>query len=151
MKERFTSEQWELLKYLPFQVFTAVAGADGNIDRKEIATFFDEIQKAALLKNELHREVMIELAQVNPEKYIRESMDFQKTIDSAELIKVFLKETLTESEFQDFVASVFITGIKVANASGGGWFGGSKISKEERQALAVIAAVFELDLKRLKS
>ncbi len=33
MKEKFTQEEWQLLKLLPFQVFVLVAGADGRIDK----------------------------------------------------------------------------------------------------------------------
>lgn len=46
MKEKFTQKEWQLLKLLPFQVFVLVAGADGRIDKNEVAQLRKDLQDA---------------------------------------------------------------------------------------------------------
>ena len=45
MKEKFSPEDWEELKVLPFIVFNMVAAADGEIDQKEVAQVAEELTK----------------------------------------------------------------------------------------------------------
>lgn len=147
MKDRFSAEEWELLCYLPFQVFVMVSAADGKIDNKEWDAFDEGFRSAAMLKNELHRELLIGLLQSDMKKYIEGSVNFQKNLHSAELLRPILREKLNPQEYQDFLISVFYDGVRVARASGGGFMSSSPISREEAQALATIAGIYEIDLK----
>ena len=87
MKSRFSDQEWELLKFLPFQAFTLVAGADGNIDKKEVKTFVGQFTEAAILRNPLHRSIMVELASSDITKYMKGATDIKISIEMAELIK----------------------------------------------------------------
>ena len=81
---------------------------------------------------------------------IKEAGNVNKLAERTSQMKTFLKEKLTPEEYQKFLGSLFMNGVKVARASGGGVLGlGDKISAEEKRALAAFAAIFELDLANL--
>lgn len=145
MKERFTNEEWELLKFLPFQIFTLVAAADGNVDNKEIGTFLKQLESAATLKDELHRQLLVDLVREDHQRFLEGSLDMEKTMKSAEVIKPILVDKLSSEEYQRFIGSLFVGGLHIANASGGFLGMGSKVSKEEKAALAVFGAIYEFD------
>jgi hypothetical protein len=147
MKEKFTQEEWGLLKLLPFHVFVMVAGADRKIDKKEIAQLSEDLRTAAFYKDPLHRELFIDILTSDVNALVEEAMDISKLLGRANQIKAILKEKLTPDEYQRFVASMFIDGLKVARASGGGILGGRKVSEEEELALNMFAAMFDLDPK----
>jgi hypothetical protein len=143
MKERFSAQEWQDLRVVPLAAFYLVAGADGKVDEKEVAAFVTELAAGAALKDELHRELALDIAS-----------DVQTALASAQAnaqghvarAKGILKAKLSADEYQRFVGSLFISGLKVARASGGGFLGlGDKISEEEKAALAVFATVWELD------
>ena len=46
MKDRFSAEEWNQLKVLPFQVFILTAGADGRIDKKELEAVKQQFSEA---------------------------------------------------------------------------------------------------------
>jgi hypothetical protein len=150
MKEKFTPEEWSLLKILPFQVFVLVAGSDKKIDKKEIEQLQKDLQSAAFYKDPLHREVAVDILTSNVDALIKQAMDVSQFAARSSRVKTFLREKLTASEYQRFVGSLFVDGLKIARASGGGAFGlGDKVSDDEKLALAALATVFELDLQTL--
>jgi len=147
MREKFTQEEWELLKLLPFQVFVLVAGADQKVDEAEAAQLQKDLQGAAFYKDPLHRELFVDILSSDLNALIKEAMDLSKFVERANQMKATLKEKLTPDEYQRFVGSMFINGLKVARASGGGLLGlGDKVSAEEKRALFLFAATFDLDL-----
>jgi hypothetical protein len=148
MREKFTQEEWELLKLLPFQIFVMVAGADQNIDEKEITQLHEDLKSAPFYKDPLHRELFVDILTSDFKGLIQNAMDVSKLVERANQMKTALKQKLTSDEYQRFVASMFINGLKVARASGGGFLGrGDKVSDEEKRALLLFAALFELDPK----
>lgn len=150
MKEKFTQEEWDLLKLMPFQVFVLVAGADQKIDEKEIAQLNEDMKKAPFYKDPLHRELFIDILTSDAGALIKEAMDVSKFVERANRAKAILKEKLTPDEYQRFVGSMFVDGLKVARASGGGFLGrGDKVSEEEKRALFLFAAILELELESL--
>lgn len=150
MKERFTQEEWELLKILPFQVFIMVAAADGKVDKKEWAQQVENLRNAPFYKDELHRELFIDIASAEIDTPIKEAADVAKLTERTSRIKEILKQKLNPEEYQKFIASIFINGLQVAGASGGSFLGlGDKVSNEEKQALAMFAGMFELDIDKL--
>jgi hypothetical protein len=151
MKERFTAEEWERLKPLPLQLFVLVAGVDGNVDDAELATFSEQVGKAALLKNALHRELLIALLDDGPSNYWDQALDAKKTMSASSAIKPILKSKLTASEYQDFLKSLFIGVLQIANASGNDGPDAGNVSEDEAKALQVIAYMYDLDLSFLRS
>jgi len=147
MKEKFTLEEWELLKLLPFQVFVLVAGADEKVDEKEVAQLQKDLRDAPYYKDPLHRELFVDILSSDLNALIKEAMDLSKFVERANQMKATLKEKLTPDEYQRFVGSMFINGLKVARASGGGVLGlGDKVSEEEKRGLFLFAVTFDLDL-----
>ena len=145
MKERFSSEEWESLKILPVAVFVMVAGADGNVDQKEILEFATQIGKGGMLKDELHRELIVDISG-NLKEVLQKVGNPQAAKNLVEETKGILKAKLSADEYQRFIGSLIISGVRVANASGGGFLGmGDKISKEEKTVLAAIAIAWDLD------
>ena len=150
MKEKFSQEEWELLKLLPFQVFYLVAGADGKIDQEEIGQLQKDLRDAPFYKDALHKELSLDILSSDIKALIREAGDITKLAERTRQIKAFLKQKLTPEEYQKFLGSMFMNGVKIARASGGGVLGlGDKVSAEEKRALAAFAATFELDLANL--
>jgi len=150
MREKFTREEWELLKLLPFQVFALVAGADQKVDEAEVAQLLKDLQEAPFYKDPLHRELFVEILSSDISALIKEAMDFSKYLERANQMKAILKEKLTPDEYQRFVGSMFVNGLRVARASGGSFLGrGDKVSEEEKRALLLFAAMFDLDLESL--
>jgi hypothetical protein len=150
MKERFTPEEWSLLKTLPFQVFVLVAGSDKKIDKKEIEQLQKDLQSAAFYRDPLHREVAVDILTSDIDALIKQAMDVSQFAARASRIKTFLHEKLSSEEYQRFVGSLFVDGLKIARASGGGAFGmGDKVSDEEKLALAALATLFDLDVNTL--
>ncbi len=147
MKEKFTQEEWQLLKLLPFRVFVLVAGADGRIDKGEVEQLQKDFRDAPFYKDPLHRELFIDILSSDINALIQEAADVSKLAEQSSQMKAILKEKLTPEEYQRFLGSMFINGLKVARASGGGPLGlGEKVSEEEKRALTMFATVFELDL-----
>lgn len=150
MKEKFTQEEWQLLKLLPFQVFVLVAGADGRIDKEEVAQLQKDLRDAPFYKDPLHRELFIDILSSDINALITEAADVTKLAARASQMKAILQQKLTPEEYQRFVGSMFINGVKVARASGGGVLGlGDKVSEEEKRALALFATMFDLDAANL--
>jgi hypothetical protein len=150
MKEKFTSDEWELLKLLPFMVFVLVAAADNKIDEKEKAKLAEDLQKAPFYKDPLHRELGIAILSSDFGQLIRKSMDLSKFKERTDKMKDVLRQKLTHDEYHRFVGSMFINGLGIARASGGGALGlGDKVSDEERRALIAFAAMFEFDVTSL--
>jgi len=144
MKEKFTQEEWQLLKLLPFQVFVLVAGADGRIDKEEVAQLQKDLRDAPFYKDPLHRELFIDILSSDINALITEAADVTKLAARASQMKAILQQKLTPEEYQRFVGSMFINGVKVARASGGGVLGlGDKVSEEEKRALALFATMFD--------
>jgi len=150
MKEKFTTEEWGLLKLLPFHVFLLVAGADKNVDKEEIAQFDAEIKGAPFYKDPLHREIALDILTSDVGDLLRQAMDVSRFAERMTRMKTVLQTKLTHDEYQRFVGSLFINGLKIARASGGGPLGmGDKVSQEEKVALAALATMFELDVNTI--
>lgn len=147
MKEKFDAAEWELLKLLPFHIFVLVAGADSKIDQKEIDRMNEDIKSAPYYKDPLHRELALDILTSDVNALTKEAMDPSQLLERTQQIKIILKDRLTLDEYQRFVASMFICGLNIARASGGGLLGrGNPVSEQEKLALSAIAAMFELSV-----
>lgn len=145
MKDRFSSDEWDLLTRLPMVVYGSVASADGIIDDTEVAQLAQDVATWDHLKDEMHREIAAELLDLDSDAVFE--MALNVTPGQLEEMKAILRDKLTPDEYQGFMASLFIHGIRIARASGSGRLGlGDPICQDERDALATFVEVFELDM-----
>ena len=151
MKEKFETQEWKQLKKLPLQIFFMVAAADGNVDKKEIEELFAQIEKSATISNKLHREILLDIIDEDFDELLGEALDLEECVETAESIKSILERRLTESEYKEFVTSMFSGAVRIAAASGGGFFRRNPISDEEANALAIIAAIYDVDVEHISS
>ena len=143
MKERFSTEEWEDLKTLPIVVCVLTAAADGKVDQKEAREIVRQLREGAALKDELHRELIVDLASSGG--VAQKGMDRQGAENIVERVKGALKAKLSDDEYQRFISSLFLSGMRVASSSGGFLGMGDKVSKEEKAMLGAIATLFDLD------
>ena len=153
MKERFSTEEWNDLLVLPFHLFTAIALADGEIQKEELKEFLERTQRGALgYKDPLHKEVARGIIDADTAELFKAA-----TANAGwdpERVKQTMKEKLTADEYQGFIGSMFIDLVNIASASKtGGWFRLFKktaVDKDEQERLVAIGLFWELDLTRME-
>lgn len=145
-KDTFTSEEWQALQYSPLWVFSAVAGADGEIDDQEMHALVKEVEEAPLYKTPLVREVFSSVSvDFNNimKQYGADSRDVSEGLgDVADL----LAKKVPVEESKAFKAALIFLGVNVAKSSGGFFGFGDKVSDEEKGALGLIAAILRVNL-----
>lgn len=134
----FSIEDFDKLKKAPFLIFFLVAASDGKIDKKEVTEFMKVLSNPEFLNNPLLNRIITNV--INEIPAIIAEMATQKLDYIAELgsLKSIADKNLSEEEANKFKISLFLIGKKIAEASGGFLGFGSKISKEEKAALAAI-------------
>ena len=145
MKEPFTPEEWQVVRAMPIQAFIVVAGVDGTVDQKETKEFTDRLSRGAVgYRDPLHREIAHDLATGG----LTDALQAVGTSDPAEARRL-LRKHLSGEEYEQFVASVFIDCLAVANASGPRFRRKKRIGDKEQKALAATAAFWEVNLDEL--
>jgi hypothetical protein len=150
MQDRFTGDEWELLKHLPFQIFALVAKADGEIDENELMAFSAQFASAPLVKDPLHRELLMSIDKdPNAQRFVESSLDRAATFEAAQLVKPLLKTKLGEANYQRFMCSIFLRAIEIAAASGesGEIMSHENVSESERFALQIIRDVYDINVQ----
>ena len=153
MREKFTDDEWQLIRTLPFQVWVAVAAADGNIDEAE-AKFLDaDLKEGALAyKDPLMREIATDFyrSSVTGAEMLAAAAEAFKSEAAAARIKTILDDKLTKPEQERFWGGLVILGMDTARASGGGGFLKKKdpISEEEKKALFIFTIKYGIDLQK---
>lgn len=146
MKELFSSEQWSLLRELPYLVFTLVAGADDTVDSRERAQFFQDLTHGPGTGDPLQRALFRDLSSSDPDGMLRATGNRARLQSRLEAIQAALLHVLTPEEHRRFACATYVAGLRVARASGGGLLGWrDPVSAQERAALDLLARVFELD------
>lgn len=131
-KEKFTEKEWQYLEKAPFLVFTAVANADGTIDKKEIKAFHKVLQNYTELQNDLSREILQSVA----ENFNEDDVDLSNlNTDLAKVTKV-LETKVSYKDALNFKKTLIALGIHIGNSSGGIF--SSKFSDEEVEALKTV-------------
>jgi hypothetical protein len=151
MKERFTSEEWNHLLVLPFHLFTAIALADGEIQKEELAEFLDRTTRGALgYKDPLHKEIARGILDGDTGELLEQAAG--STGFDPKKLKQTLKEKLTSDEYQGLLGSLFIDLVNIAGASKKRkWFRKEAIDKEERERLLAIALFWDLDASKVEA
>jgi hypothetical protein len=150
IKDRFKRDEWDLLKVLPFQVFLLVAASDADVDKTELEEFDKDLRGAPFYKDAVHRELLLDVLTSDVDALLQQAMDTSQFADRIRRMKSILQSRLNQEEYQRFVASVFIDGLKIARASGNSPAGeGANISEDEKRGLVVLATLFDLDINSL--
>lgn len=144
----FSPEQWQTLQFASLWTFTAVAGADGSVDEKEMRALAKELQEAMLFKEPLVREVLMAVvADLGGclQAFRADKRDILKGLTE---VADLLDAKAAPDEAQGFKRAMLLIGINVAKASGGSFFGlfGNKVSDKEKAALALVAMTLRTNL-----
>jgi hypothetical protein len=136
----FSIDDFEKLKKAPFLIFFLVAVSDGKIDKKEVIEFMKVLSNPELLNNPLLNRIITNV--INDIPNILAEMATQNIDYIAELglLKSIADNNLSEDEANQFKISLLLIGKQIAEASGGFFGFGSKISKQEKAALAAIGS-----------
>jgi len=154
IKKKFSKDEWESLKLLPFQIFIAIAGADRKIDTKEKRAFVDFLKEAPFLKESLIKELFLDiLSSADFESYYDTSFrgGWRGFVDNLKRQKEILEQKLDSEEYQIIVGGFFVMAYSIANASGEILGTGERICKEEADILDLIISIFNIDFKRYSS
>ncbi|MGN6544295.1 MAG: hypothetical protein ACTHK7_04550 [Aureliella sp.] len=130
------------LAMAPTVCFFLVAAADGNIDKKEAKSFLSEVIKYATHPNPLIREVF----GTTPSKFAEFCTAITESAPLA-VMKLALCRIAAEQRAPEHAAEFCQALLKMSTAiasSSGGLFSRGKVSKDERQALDVIAQTLGL-------
>jgi hypothetical protein len=135
-----TAEELKLLAYAPMVVFCMVAAADGNIDKKEIEAFRQELLKGLLTDSEILIRVTVGAMEGFEEMIMKLLNQEENMLEKLLEARAILDNRLPPEESDKFKASLMALGEAVASASGGflGIFG-SKIDKNEEKALSALS------------
>ncbi len=137
----FTDQQWQTLQFAPLWTLTAVAGADGDVDVKELTAFVKELQEANAYKEPLVREILISL-QADFQGVMEDfKADDRSILDGLQEAGRVLDENVGAQQARNFKLAMLLIGKNVAEASGGGLFGmGERVSNQEKKAIVLVAA-----------
>ena len=105
MKERFTTEEWEHLRRLPFAIFVVVAGADEAITPDELRRFEDRLNEAATCVDPLERELLLGLLDADVDALLEDVMG--ALVEELETAKRILAARLSREEYHRFLGSLF--------------------------------------------
>jgi len=145
LRSQFTDSEWVELEKAPVRAFIMTAAADGKIDKKEAAAFAKELAETHLYKDELAREVFgsltSHLATVLPDC----ASSPEDVVDGLRSAGRIL-DSKCPQHADGFKGSVLTICKNVAAASGGGIFGGDKISDNETIGIVLIAEALGLKL-----
>ncbi|AJQ95462.1 hypothetical protein [Gynuella sunshinyii] len=135
----FSSDDFETLKQSVFLIFFLVAAADGKVDKKELIAFIKLLSDPEKITNTLLNRIVTNVINDVPtiiSEMAKKKLDY---IEELGKLKKIIDNNLSAEEANSFKISLFLVGREIAEASGGFFGFGSKISKEEKGALAAIA------------
>jgi hypothetical protein len=136
MQERFTAAEWDDLVRLPVVVYQAVAAADGRIDTGEKNSFLAYVQRTGHTNALLARifDVLVDQGDEALETCSREN-DFRSYLQG---IRPILERHLNPEERRSFLAGLLYLGHNVADASGGFFGFGRRVSAAEQMRIEEI-------------
>lgn len=143
-KDSFSPQEWETLEKSPFWVFTAVAAADGNIDKKEQKAFKRVLQNYTEFHNDLTREILQSAGTSFDEDA---DYDLSKMEDDLKKVNSILESKVSAEDSLIFKKTMIAIGIHVGNSSGGIF--SSKFSDEEVEALKGVGMILGITENQL--
>jgi len=138
-------KDWLTLIYSPFWVFTAVAGADGRLDVKEVDSLHHVLKEAQSGGAQLLSEVLAASADDTGAAFAAFRGDGRSLDEGLVQVRKVLDEQLNEADSLAFKRGLLSLGVHFAQASGGRLLGfGSKVSAEERASLSLLVGFLGL-------
>lgn len=138
-------DEWQKLRTSPVLLFLVTAAIDGSLDKKEVAAFQKIVTNANAYQSKLMRQVLADIVDDVPTMVMQimsQPPDFMQVLSEvADLVDA----KLSGEDAHAYKMSLMHIGKSVAEASGGFFGFGSKISDEEKAALA--AAFVALRIK----
>ena len=142
MRENFSAAEWEHLLRVPAVVFWAVALADGKADSSELGYFLSYVKRTdhadpllAILFDQISGDVQDALELSEREKGYQTFLGETKAI---------LGRTLSPDQRRSFLAGLLSMGHRVADASGGFFGLGNRISEAEGKRLDEVSTLLGL-------
>ncbi len=138
-----TGKLSEAVLYGPWATFDLVAGIDGNVDKKEVIAFVQELQKAVETSSPMIQGILGP-SLLSPEGIMERIEEIN--LSPPELLagaSIAIAEDLPDHARREYIEMCLELGHGVAAASGGFLGFGSKVSKDEKKALEFIRYVFE--------
>lgn len=142
----FSSDDFETLKQSVFLIFFLVSAADGKVDKKELVAFVKLLSDPEKIKNSLLNRIVTNVIHEVPaivSEMARKKLDY---INELGKLKRVIDDNLSSEDANSFKMSLLLVGKEIAEASGGFLGFGSKISNEEKGALAAIALCLGVNL-----
>ena len=140
IKDDFTKEEWSTILFTPLWTFSIVAGADEEIDDKEMEALSEIFGNISHFDTAFTRDVLAELNKslnIISEEYKGDPRDVSTGLQEAADL---LDQKLPDKEANDFKLDMILLGLHIAESSGGFW--GGKISRME--VAAIITAAIQL-------
>lgn len=141
LKNYFTADQWQTLQFAVMWVFQNVAGADGNVDKKEQQALKNVTSSAAKFKDPLAKELLLSI-DVNPGQVFRQSMvDMRGKDQGLKDVAKIIEKAFEPKDAVHFKKTLIGIGYYIANVSGEI---NAEMSEEEATTLAEIAFYLNL-------
>ena len=139
MREQYTQTEWSKLVRLPVVVFQAVALADGRADSGEQNCFLDYVNRTTHA-DPLLKFICGSLAEQGRDvlQMSESELDFRTFLADARGV---LEERLDPQQRRSFLAGLLCLGHHVADASGGFWGLGNRVSAVESARLEEVSAI----------
>jgi len=137
--------EWKIISYGPVLAFIWIAASDGKVDQKEVASFSRSLD--VLGAQEKHRGIcrMIQLASANIEEILSKLLSGKENpVVMLDTFRSVIDNRFSKEEANIMKGSLLYIGHKVAESSGGFLGFGSKISKDEKNAMAALAGLLGL-------
>lgn len=146
MKTLFTTDQWQSLQFAIMWVFQNVAGADGNVDRKEQQALKTVTSNSNKFKDPLAKELLLSV-DLNPGLIFRQSMaDIRGFKQGLTDVAKIVDKALEPRDSIHFKKTLIAIGFYIANISGEL---NSEMSDEEATILANLAFLLNLHVEEL--
>lgn len=139
------NSELEKLQKSPFLIFFIVAAADGKVDKKEVEAFIKILSTPEILKNELMAYLISNVGSKIPNIISEMAIGQKDYIGELTALKEVIDTKLGAEHANNFKITLLKIGKKIAESSGGFFGLGSKISKEEKTALAGIAVCLDVN------
>lgn len=141
-KDKFTEAEWQTVLFTPLWAFSAVAGSDKQIKSKEAEALAKELAEAALYKDELTREVLTAIARDPATIMPAYGADRRSIADGLREAADILDRKLPAGGADHFKSSVLLLCLNTAKADGPIF--GDKVSKDEKNAMVLVATMLRL-------
>jgi hypothetical protein len=140
-----TEEEWALIGQAPVLAFLLVAAADGNVDKKEVASFGKTLSGLASQHEHPATAKMMQMAQQGLPEILPRLLSGK--IEPVELMRSFtelVERRFSQQDAQIIKTAILFTAHQIAESSGGFLGMGPKISKQEKQALGALVSLLGL-------